>query len=59
MTRDAEWQTHLEAAVEALDRSPGAPDWLKLAMRDALAASAELAPSAEPKIEPPTFFYPH
>lgn len=59
MTTDSDWQIHLQAAAEALERTPGAPDWLKKALRDALAVAADLAPAPEAEPEPPAFFYPH
>jgi hypothetical protein len=59
MTLGAKWRMDLKAAVEALDRSQGAPEWLKLALHDAVAVAPQLAPGAERETLPPAFFYPH
>ena len=59
MMIDSDWQAHLQAAAEALERTPGAPDWLQKALRNALAVAPDLAPAPEAEPEPPTFFYPH
>jgi|HubBroStandDraft_1064217.scaffolds.fasta_scaffold632152_2 hypothetical protein len=59
MTEDSEWLTHLQAAAEALERSPGVPDWLKRALRDALRVAPDLAAVPQPEPLPPEFFYPH
>ena len=59
MTDNSDWLIRLQGAVEALDRSLRAPDWLKLALRDALAVAPELAPVATPDPTPPEFYYPH
>jgi hypothetical protein len=59
VTVDSDWLTRVQAAAEALERSPGAPDWLKSALCDALAVAPDLAPVAEVEPTPPEFFYPH
>jgi hypothetical protein len=59
MTHDSKWPIRLQAAAEALERSPGAPDWLKGVLRDALALAPDLAPAAKTEAAPPDFFYPH
>ena len=59
MTLDFDWKTRLKTAVEAIEDSPGAPDWLKLVLLDALAVAEDLEPDPEPTPVPPTFFYPH
>jgi hypothetical protein len=59
VTVDSEWPTRLQAAAEALERSAGAPEWLKWALRDALAVALDLAPVPQAEPTPPMFFYPH
>jgi hypothetical protein len=59
MSVDTEWPTRLKAAAEALERSPGAPDWLACAVRDAVAVAGELAPISPAAPEPHDFIYPH
>jgi hypothetical protein len=59
MTVDSEWLDRLKAAAETLERSPGAPSWLKWALRDALTVARDLAPVPEAEPTPPNFFYPH
>ena len=59
MIVDSEWLTRVQAAAEAVERSAGAPDWLKWALRDALAVATDLAPVREAEPTPPEFFYPH
>ena len=56
---ESEWPTRLQAAAEALERSSGAPDWLKWALRDALTVASGLAPVPQAEPTPPVFFYPH
>ena len=56
---DSEWLIRLQAAAEAMERSPGAPEWLKCALRDALPVAKDLAPVAAAEPAPPEFFYPH
>jgi hypothetical protein len=59
MTLESEWTIRVKTAAEAIENSPGAPDWLKLALLDALAVAEDLEPQPEPAPVPPTFFYPH
>jgi hypothetical protein len=59
MTPESKWRIHLKVAIDALSRSQDAPDWLKLALQEALAVAPQLAPRAEPQTLPPAFFYPH
>lgn len=59
MTTASEWQTHLQNAAQALERSSEVPDWLKMALQDALMVAPALAPREEAEPEPPTFYYPH
>jgi hypothetical protein len=59
VTTDPEWRARLEAAVDALGQSADVPDWLKWAVRDALAVGQELAPLADAPATPPDFVYPH
>jgi hypothetical protein len=59
VTVDSEWISRVQAAAEAVDRSAGAPDWLKAALRDAVTVATDLAPVAEAEPTPPEFFYPH
>ena len=59
VTVDSEWPTRLQAAAEALERSTGAPEWLKWAVRDALTVAQDLAPVPQAEPTPPVFFYPH
>jgi hypothetical protein len=56
---DSEWPTRLQAAAEALERSSGAPDWLKWALHNALTVASDLAPVPRADPTPPVFFYPH
>jgi len=55
---DSEWLARLRAASDALVYS-AAPDWLKVALRDAVTMAPDLAPREEPQPTPPDFFYPH
>ena len=55
----SDWPTRLQAAAEALERSRGAPDWLKSALRAALGVATDLASAAETESAPPEFFYSH
>ena len=59
VTVDSEWTTRLQAAAEALERSAGAPEWLKCALRDALTVAMDLAPVPQAEPTPPVFVYPH
>jgi hypothetical protein len=59
MTPESAWHDRLQSASDALERSPGAPPWLKAALRNALTVAEDLAPRAEPEREPTPFFYPH
>ena len=59
MTVDSAWTLRLQAAAEALERSPGAPEWLKWALRDAVTVQMDLAPVPKAEPTPPEFFYPH
>jgi len=59
MTSSSEWPIRLKNAVEALERSPGAPEWLQWVLRDALTVAPALEPRLEAEPTPPTFFYPH
>jgi hypothetical protein len=59
MTIDSDWRTRLKTAAEALERSAGAPDWLRWALRDALIVALDLAPVPKAEPTPPNFFYPH
>jgi hypothetical protein len=59
MTIDSDWPTRLRTAAEALERSNGAPDWLKWTLRDALTVTLDLAPLPKAEPAPPNFFYPH
>ena len=56
---DSEWLIRLKCAAEAIEGSPDAPDWLKWALRDALAVAPDLAPAPKAEPTPPNFFYPH
>ena len=59
MKADSEWSIRLQAAAEALERSAGAPEWLRGALRDALTVAPDLAPAPQAEPTPPVFVYPH
>ena len=59
MTDRLNWQARLKAAAEALERTPGAPEWLHWALRDAVTVAPDFRPRLQPDSAPPIFFYPH
>ena len=59
MTVQFNWHAHLKAAAETLEHTPGAPEWLHMALRDALPVAPDLRPRMQTGSAPPTFFYPH
>jgi hypothetical protein len=56
---DLDWPVRLRCAVETLESSSSAPDWLKWAVRDALGVARALAPVPEAVPVPQDFVYPH
>jgi hypothetical protein len=59
MNLPSPWHQSLKAAADALERTPDAPDWLRLAVFDAIEVAPDLAPTVQPVTTPPDFFYPH
>lgn len=59
MIADSLWMTRLKAAAQQLEHTPDAPEWLRLALRDAITVAPGLAPIQKPAITPQSFFYPH
>ncbi|MGA2050001.1 MAG: hypothetical protein ABSG96_20060 [Terracidiphilus sp.] len=59
MNLPSPWQQSLKTAANALERTPNAPDWLRLAVLDAIEVAPDLAAPTQPITSPPDFFYPH